>query len=186
MFERELRDLAFVPRWSLIRTNKTQSVAEHSYFVAMYTLQICACLRTPRVFTETCLRYALWHDVEECFMGDVPGPVKRRTMNEGRKEEFVRAEMRRRFGEVMMSEEEDSFPQAVVKLADVTDEYLFLNDEQLLGNLGVQRVKDQSLERWDKALTELERICNRNLSGLRTCLVMQDPESKVVDDLALR
>ena len=34
------RDMAHVPRWVIARTHRRQSVAEHSYFVALYARQI--------------------------------------------------------------------------------------------------------------------------------------------------
>jgi len=78
MFEREMTDALFLKRWSIVRTNTPQSVAEHSWLVTMYVNDICTYLDLPKVFHLAALQYALWHDSrDEIFSGDMPGPNKR-------------------------------------------------------------------------------------------------------------
>lgn len=77
MLERELVDVLFVKRWSIVRTLMPQSVAEHSFLVAHYANDICTYLGVDKDLHLAVLQYALWHDMDEQFTGDLPGPNKR-------------------------------------------------------------------------------------------------------------
>ncbi len=87
MFESERRDLAHVPRWGILRINRQQSVAEHSYFVTCYGLKIAEMIGWPDCEKDLNLEhpylslanYLLRHDEAECLEGDIPGPIKRIT-----------------------------------------------------------------------------------------------------------
>lgn len=77
MLEREITDVGFVHRWSIVRTLMPQSVAEHSWAVGMYSNDICHIFGLEDHIQLAVLKYALWHDVDEQFTGDLPGPNKR-------------------------------------------------------------------------------------------------------------
>lgn len=80
MFEREIRDAAFLDRWGIVRTLVRQSVAEHSFMVTAYVNDICHILghRLPTGAHFCALQYAIWHDAaDEIFSCDLPGPNKR-------------------------------------------------------------------------------------------------------------
>ena len=71
--------LRLIERWSLMRNTLRESVAEHSFHVALLTHALCTIARdvfgkdvdTPRAVT-----LALFHDVTEVITGDIPTPVK--------------------------------------------------------------------------------------------------------------
>ena len=117
----EERELAHVPRWCIVRTVRTQSVAEHAFFVARYAVEIARAMDiTPRVeFIEYCLR----HDDDELHSGDIPAPYKRAMRLETPKP-------------MTLTDKE----WIVFKAADILEGVLFLVDEQLLGNKTVQPV----------------------------------------------
>lgn len=78
MFEREITDAMFLKRWSIVRTLMPQSVAEHSWAVAMYANDIAVYLGLPQHVHLPLLQYSLWHDAkDEIFTSDLPGPNKR-------------------------------------------------------------------------------------------------------------
>lgn len=70
--------LRYVYRWSTFRNAHPESVAEHCYYVALYSLFICEWLlsRTDSEFLyEDCydaVAKALCHDLEETLTGDMP------------------------------------------------------------------------------------------------------------------
>lgn len=73
--------LSHVRRWAVSRGNRRESVADHSYYVTLYCLMI---YRWWTIFGEPKLNIdlgillskATLHDIEECYIGDIPYPVK--------------------------------------------------------------------------------------------------------------
>lgn len=69
---------AAVKRWHMIDTTKTQSLAEHSANVALLARYIAA--KAPDMYFGSSVAvagYALVHDLEEVFTGDIPTLTKR-------------------------------------------------------------------------------------------------------------
>jgi hypothetical protein len=75
---------SFVDRWHMLRVSRPQSIAEHSFRVAILARKIA-----PEVFAaakqeltvelrEELLEYALLHDLDETMTGDTPGFVKQK------------------------------------------------------------------------------------------------------------
>jgi len=161
MFNREYRELSFVPRWPIVRTIKIQSVAEHSFYVSLYACQIGELLQKEgewKVDMGILLKYALYHDVEEVFMSDIPGPVKRAATNSETVNEFVKKEMTKRFGdewETCLNSPDDlasiNYIKNIVKVADILDEVFFLASEMQLGNGSVKNVYKNSVKRLEQA-----------------------------------
>lgn len=77
MFERELTEPMFLDRWTIVRTLMRQSVADHTYLVTHYVNDICVFLGVSTDIHLSALQAAIWHDVDEQFTGDLPGPNKR-------------------------------------------------------------------------------------------------------------
>src|SRR3990167_4414759 len=70
--------LRYVTRFSTTRTLLKESVAEHSFFTAFFSLLIGYALKEkgiPIKF-ECLLEKALLHDMEEQFTGDIIRPIK--------------------------------------------------------------------------------------------------------------
>lgn len=108
------RRLAHVPRWSVVPVIRRQYVAEHSYNVAMLAWWIADELKIP---PHKVIEKALMHDTGEAITGDLPSPVKGR-------------------GDVLGS----TLEEAIVKLADYMDAYLYTSEEEQLGNTCLQSV----------------------------------------------
>ena len=62
-----------VTRWQIVRTSNRQSVAEHSFNVAMIAEE----LARRAAVTDDVLRWALYNDLVEVYTGDVPTPMRR-------------------------------------------------------------------------------------------------------------
>lgn len=147
MLEREIRDIAFVPRWAIIRTVRNQSCAEHSYFVAVYAQQIAkaCCWRGPM---GSLLDYALWHDMDEIFTGDMVSSAKKMLKKAAgpKWEEFtswVNELTKDRFGRTVEGDMPANWRDDIkhlVKIADLLEAAFFLRDEMALGNTNVNTV----------------------------------------------
>lgn len=101
----ELR-LSFVPRWCIVKTTRTQSVAEHSFNVAVIAEKLCRIMKVGDEATGVVVRKALLHDRYEVYTGDIPSPAKHQ-------------------------EEEDVnhwSNSLVVKLADLIEAYIFISN----------------------------------------------------------
>ena len=194
MFEREYRDLAHVPRWTIARVIRRQSVAEHSYFVALYAMQIADLIDRPVDMMGHLLWYALTHDLEECFTGDIPGTTKRSmTDNQGvRHVMWIQNQLRERFGPGIVPTPSEP-EQKIVKVANLLDEVMYLAGEQQLGNLSVNALLDNSMDRLEQAWFNLPARKDVLDAGFtKVMFAIQEErygQSEVVknnDDLSLR
>lgn len=131
-FSSHLRMLAFVPRWQIAPRFRTQNVAEHSYFVALYTMQLLH--YKPLWSAETCqvaIECALMHDVAEARTGDMPGPVKRAVIDRDKLKRYEAEQL------TTMGFDEIEYPEHVlglVKVADLIDELFHIVVEIAMGN----------------------------------------------------
>lgn len=71
--------LKYIKRWSLMRNTTHESVAEHTFHVALLTHMLCTIANEvfgKEIPTEQLVSAALFHDATEVFTGDIPTPVK--------------------------------------------------------------------------------------------------------------
>lgn len=169
MFEREYRDLIHVPRWAIARTTRVQSVAEHSFFVALYTSEILSWYSiyhqsqlNPLSYARI-LRYALKHDRSEAFMSDIPGPVKRSIRDTEKAKDFEDKMDRAVYGHGMDVTDMD---KTIIKCADLMDEYGFWWDEQQMGNKFSEKIMPQVYKRLRQAVDNLPYLSPDQKIGL--------------------
>lgn len=75
MLAEKLR-LMQVKRYPICHVNRDQSVAEHSYNVTLIAMELAYEAGEPELVTEV-MKYALVHDMEEVYTGDIPSSFKR-------------------------------------------------------------------------------------------------------------
>jgi len=143
MFERELRTLAGVPRWSIIRTLRTQSVAEHSYYVAIYADQIAELIEWKGSKYDL-FRLAMFHDLDEILSGDIASPAKAvlKSGDWSKFKQWTAKLMVTRFSyfqEWVSSTNSESL--AILNAADWLEGVLFLCNEEFQGNQSVKSVR---------------------------------------------
>lgn len=196
MLEREYRELSFVTRWSLLRRIRNQSIAEHSYYVALYSLQIAKLVKWPDAFPGTAgglgdlLQAALYHDLGEVVSGDPPGPVHRRAiLNADHWHKEIALGVKRRFGEGVTEEwRAANNPQSnigleiksIVKVADSLDALFYLLTEQQMGNGTVRGVVAQERRRLFKAIDTMGKVLRLDINELVTSMseVIHDHENE--------
>ena len=138
MFEKELRDLSFVPRWGIVRTINRQAVSDHSYYVTVYTRSMCRALNLSDADTVLAMTYALYHDAPERLTGDMPGPYKGQMTDSASLACMERSELGRfSFGgplDDVMAASKDLTIATIVKAADYIDQCFYLSTEIQMGN----------------------------------------------------
>lgn len=76
-FER-LKTMSSIRRFGTLPMIEEETVAAHSYNVAIFALMIADYEGLPEVKVEALLRKALFHDFEETILSDIPHPIKHR------------------------------------------------------------------------------------------------------------
>lgn len=133
--EPNVRMMSEVTRWGIVPNLRRQSIADHSYYVCLYALDLCNVLgldaRTAFYITQWCLL----HDLPETVTGDIVGPVKRRTVDKDKLAEFETSVYRsyQIDGDGIRSQlsERDIW---VVKAANLIDEVWYRAWEAAMGN----------------------------------------------------
>ena len=69
--------LAHVRRWHIVQVDREQSVAEHTCRVQLLAQEIAERAGLDPVAMYKTIRWALWHDMPEVVLGDLPTPTKR-------------------------------------------------------------------------------------------------------------
>ncbi|KKN51102.1 hypothetical protein LCGC14_0626120 [marine sediment metagenome] len=183
-FEFELRDLSYVPRWSTVRLINPQNVADHQYFTAIYALQICDLLDDGSEIDSVIswevrfhtVALALVHDLEETFLGDIPGPAKRAIVDRDKLDELSYQEIVARYPSLVDYTAPIGVPgypdlvRGIIKAASLMDELMLLIQEWRMGNNLLKHVQRNSMNRleavwraipWDK--DELNLIWNTEI-----------------------
>ncbi len=78
-FNALLSRLKYIPRWSLMRQNTEEDVAQHTTEVMLISHTLCLLANNKFnhiVNSEKVCMCALYHDVSEILTGDLPTPVK--------------------------------------------------------------------------------------------------------------
>lgn len=133
---RNYRTLGAVPRWSILRLVRPQTVLEHTALVALYASDICQLCELDD-YTPEAVVLALRHDLPEVEMGDLPSPVKRRISNPETIELYEDEIFERRFN---MGHPFSDTAHDVVKVADLLEAVLKLTEELAAGNRSVEKV----------------------------------------------
>lgn len=149
MFEREIRDFSTVPRWTTLRTVQKQNVAEHTFYVIMYARQIVKFLRLSDLILLIVMDQALWHDSEETFSGDTPGPWKRLSEDPDKASLAARRILAARFSDlpIMLPAQWLPIVKSVIKIANMVDELMFLSNDFQMGNKNVTGVMANTVAR---------------------------------------
>ena len=189
MYSRELRELEHVPRWAIIRCIKQQSVAEHSYFTAMYANKIAEIIGWDKKYPEEMhklVTYALWHDIEECFMSDIPGPVKHGTVAENKYDKFANNQCKKYWGKNKNDIVDQRFPYdrqiiQIVKCASTIEELFYLLGEAQLGNKTIYDIIKASNQKAVAEIKDLPFLCDCENKMHETCKQREEKKTEIME-----
>lgn len=139
-----------VKRWHMIRMQDRQSVAEHSYNVAMLTIKMLRDLDRDKAYDISpeeelaVLEWALCHDIHEIEHGDVPSPSG---VDRGLTEDLFWDKRRREIGP---SFEACNF----VCLMDKVEAYIYFHHHGFDGKRDGRYISDYLRDRVDRALKQ--------------------------------
>lgn len=149
-----------VGRWSTTPAINRQTVADHSFYVVLYTIHLCDHLRVHGEERITALEWAIIHDMPETVTSDIPGPVKREVTHDKLLEK-VEAQVMDELG--YGKPEPSDLAKRIVKAANLIDEVFYLHSEKLLGNRYLDLVSSNS---WSRLLKALDLINAWDLNHL--------------------
>jgi len=159
----EFYELKNLTRYNQRVRIKDESVAEHSYFVSLFTLLLCRKLKVGTKTTQDSLAYALIHDIPEIEISDIPHPVK--SLNALRK---IVGRLERDALEMILPDflqlyencesGQDEKVKTIVDLADVLSVIQYVSLEQKLGNTTLSDIEEQSYDRYQDLLEKVEKI----------------------------
>lgn len=157
LFSPHLRMMSEVKRWQILRRIREQSIADHSYYVAVYAWQIAKAIEWTGD-KEALMVWALFHDVRETVTGDIPGPVKRGAKFSDDTDQINRVLYLR--GVVDHSKHQDLNQSGllILKLANLVDEMMYLGVERSLGNALPARTVENCIERVEQTMSRLAEM----------------------------
>ncbi len=159
LIPRETRDASFVTRWAISRCLKKQSIAEHSFYVAMYADMVADFIKWQGD-RALLLRFAIWHDMAEVFTGDIPGPVKRDAEFKGSMRiSHIVNDVFKPYGLYIEDLSEYKEHYEIIKVANLIDEVAYQMTEMQMGNRTLEKVTQHSQRRLKDAIIFLR--CDR-------------------------
>lgn len=165
-----LRKLNNIRRYSLEHIMRDHTVSAHSYWVTLIALQIYEevrehfAVRGQAISREQVLLKALFHDLSESVVDDIDFHVKRELLDVDKENKYVKEYFSDGiFGKYTKhilngsSEEEKSIEYRIMKLADITEHFLYCYEEVALrGNRGLREPIESVIDIYEKTPEDAE------------------------------
>lgn len=165
----KLRNLV---RYNQMSRTTNESVAEHTYYVVLFTDLICKYLKVSDSIRLSSLDYAISHDLSEIYTSDVPHPVKASNPELDAMLHNIEIKVMREHMPEFATEFEagiyrhDEKVSTIVDLADIVSVIQYANSQIKLGNSYFNDVLDNALSRYNECknkICELFKLDNFNL-----------------------
>lgn len=146
-------DAQFVRRWNLVATSSPNNVASHSFNVAVISMAIKdRMFNTASIDDGELCKFAILHDIDEVYTGDLPTPTKEAIRNKGVEP-----------NNLFMGQGEEEPPseaiKKIIKMADLIDNYTFIRQ------YGVGIRSERAADEVGKRLNEAIRNVDSDLSA---------------------
>ena len=145
---RKTRSLRHIRRFNFHHCNQYESVAEHSFYVAMIAYELAKDLdyNTKQIYRTA--SYALHHDIEESVTGDIPFLIKRKMANIS----VIEYEALQELGydpAIFAKMRTKDKVMDVVNFADAYELKIYLEEERKSGNKGLFTIEQET---WGRLL----------------------------------
>lgn len=145
-----------------------ESVAEHSFFVAIFVLK----LKEYYNFNlETALKMALVHDIPEAYISDIPHNIKKDNPELSKTLEAIEVNiMKERLSDdaadLLNQFNNGTTPEGLAcQLADIISVVLYAHDELAVGNSNFEKIAKKALIRVNEVLNKLIPYINNNYTN---------------------
>jgi len=164
---KELYKLKTLVRYNNKVRIKDENVAEHSYYVSLFTLIICNDYNIKNYLKLVCLEEAILHDTPEIHIGEIPYDVKH--LNKGFKKYLIGLEtdylgiFLKKFGVKrsyfsIMEINERTLCKLIVKLADTLSVLQYCSIEISLGNKSMKSIFNEAQSTISDLTVSIEKI----------------------------
>jgi 5'-deoxynucleotidase len=148
--------MKYINRWSLMRNIRTENISEHSHDVAVLS-HVLALLTNKRfggnVDVGRCVLLALYHDMPEILIGDLPTPVK--YFNPEIRDAYKQVErvsseklltmlpedLREEYRSLIITDGESSYEHRIVRAADKLSALIKCIEEEGQGNREFEKAR---------------------------------------------
>ena len=154
-----------VIRYNTRNKLKDESVAEHSFYVALFVLKICDKFDINKDISNKCLIKAILHDMPEIELNDITHNVKEalnlRPFLKQYEDEYFK-KYYNKYADLMI--EADKLVDAIVILADAMSVYQYTLNEISLGNSSddMNEILEESKERVNKLYSNFQKLLSEN------------------------
>lgn len=158
---RKIYKLKNIVRYNTHSKLVNETVAEHSFYVALFTMELCKILKLTEQQSLIAIQLAILHDVPEMITNDITYDAKQ-AMPEINK---TLSKYERRFYEDNYADYEELFDNSVdvqlgmeiVKLADILSAIQYCDNEVQLGNKYFEHILKGNIKRFERQKEFLER-----------------------------
>lgn len=150
-----------VVRYNTKNVIKKESVAEHSFYVALFTLKICNDYNVDSRTEKRAIIKALLHDMPEIELNDITHDVKEKLNLRPFLKKYEDEYFDTHFSEYRsLMKKGDEKTNAIVDYADTMSVYQYVLNEELLGNKSndIQEILINTRSRIKKCKERLEEI----------------------------
>ena len=131
----EIYKLKNIIRYNNKLTITKESVAEHSFYVALISLKICDIINAPNEVQYRCIVKALLHDMPEIELNDITHDVKEKLNLRSFLEKYELEYISKNFSEhKYLFEDKEQIVDLVVDLADILSVKQYALTELSIGN----------------------------------------------------
>lgn len=173
--------MSHINRWQIMRCQYPENLMQHSFqtaIIAQHLALICQKKFMVPVDTNKCILLALYHDMEEILLGDMPTPSKYKNermlkayleIAAGAKETLLQSVPDILQDEIATCFEEynnSSIEGLIVNAADIISAYMKVLEEINSGNNEFINVRDKELEKFEQMDDLFEKITGGRVISL--------------------